>query len=170
VKIANLFDVQSFSPKKTNQSSTGSSFKDFIGSVQHSPHGQPTAVTPKQDVQQKELLTEVKNEIKEILGNQLGEDPTINNLSEDDLSSIQTSMNELLNQFTSLEDLLNSTNKLPIGISILALAIKIEDIAKTDGSIDMTQILEKLHALLECEFPCFSPTEDLNFVKLLFAL
>ncbi|UHA59287.1 flagellar hook-length control protein FliK [Metabacillus litoralis] len=170
MKIANLFDVQSFSPKKTNQSSTGSSFKDFIGSVQHSPHGQPTAVTPKQDVQQKELLTEVKNEIKEILGNQLGEDPTINNLSEEDLSSIQTSMNELLNQFTSLEDLLSSTDKLPIGISILALAIKIEDIAKTDGSVDMTQILEKLHALFESEFPSFSPAEDLNFDHMFLAL
>ncbi|MCM3409089.1 flagellar hook-length control protein FliK [Metabacillus sp. YM-086] len=171
MKIANLFDVQSFSQKKTNQSSTGSSFKDFIGSVQQqSRHEQPTAVTPKQDVQQKELLTEVKNEIKEILGNQLGEDTTIKDLSEEDLSSIQTSMNELLNQFTSLEDLLNSTDKLPFGISILALAIRIEDIAKTDGSVDMSNIMEKLHALLESEFPSFSPADDLNVDNLFFAL
>jgi flagellar hook-length control protein FliK len=170
LKIANLFDIQNFSAKKTNQNNTGSSFKDFIGAAQQSGNGQPIALTPKQDVQQKELLTEVKNEIKEILGDQLEKDSSITSLSEEDQSSLQKRMDELLNQFTSLEDLLNSTDQLPIGISVLAFAIKLEDLAKTNDSVDMTKMMEKLHALLEGEFPSFSPSEEPSVDNMFFAL
>ncbi|WP_078434347.1 flagellar hook-length control protein FliK [Metabacillus halosaccharovorans] len=170
MKVFTAFDIQSTPLKKTNQVQNSSSFKNYVDSALKG--GTSTAEKTNQE-DKNNVLTKVKHVIKEILDEQ-DENLDILEITGEDLneylSILQTKLNELFNQSGLMNNLFDSTDQYPLGITVLALVTKIETLSKKNDEIDTNQLMTDLNELLKIDFESYEPPQVLTFQNIFLKL